>query len=241
MDSTAANDTAEPDDATILAAIGATWPPASYRQRGDWLTRDGGGGGSRVSASTAMTRGAVPDPAEAGPLVMVRPGEAALDAALEGAGYALRDPTRILIAPSATIAQGLPRGPRTTTGDGPVARMEEIWAEDGIGPERLAIMERATAPKAWLAGRIGDRPAGAGFVAAHGSVAMLHALTVTGAHRRNGLATDLTRAAAHWAAINGAPWLALLVTEANAPARALYARLGFEDRGGYHYRIREDR
>ncbi|NCO15796.1 MAG: hypothetical protein GW902_01020, partial [Alphaproteobacteria bacterium] len=45
-----------------------------------------------------------------------------------------------------------------------------------------------------------------------------------------------TAAAALWAQGLGARTLALAVTLANAPARALYRRLGFAPVCGYHYR-----
>ncbi len=120
--------------------------------------------------------------------------------------------------------------------DAPLECQAEIWAAGGVGPARLAVMARARGPKTWLLGRAADRPAAAAFVAAHGGVAMLHALEVSPAARRAGLGSAMTRAAARWAADNGAGVLALAVTEANAPARALYAGLGFRESGGYHYR-----
>jgi GNAT superfamily N-acetyltransferase len=119
----------------------------------------------------------------------------------------------------------------------PIARMAEIWRDGGIGPARLAVMERAPGPKVWLLGRRGDRPAACAFVAAHGDAAMLHALEVTPETRRRGIATLMTLAAARWAAEQGCATLALAVTEANAPARALYAAMGMREAARDHYRI----
>jgi ribosomal protein S18 acetylase RimI-like enzyme len=45
-------------------------------------------------------------------------------------------------------------------------------------------------------------------------------------------------AAANWAAEAGATRLSLVVTRQNAAARALYARLGLEVVGEYHYRMK---
>ena len=53
-----------------------------------------------------------------------------------------------------------------------------LWAEGGIGPARLAVMDRVTLPKTAILGRTGDRAAGVAFVAATGDCAMLHALEV---------------------------------------------------------------
>jgi ribosomal protein S18 acetylase RimI-like enzyme len=69
---------------------------------------------------------------------------------------------------------------------------------------------------------------------------MLHAVEVTEALRRRGAARNLTRAAAEWAGKHGADWLVLAVTEANAPARALYDGLGMAPAGGYHYRALQE-
>jgi GNAT superfamily N-acetyltransferase len=74
------------------------------------------------------------------------------------------------------------------------------------------------------------------FVARSGPVAFLHALEVTPACRRQGAARALVRAAAAWASETGDEWLALAVTEANEPARSLYASLGMQAVGQYHYR-----
>ncbi len=115
--------------------------------------------------------------------------------------------------------------------------MAETWAAGGVGPARLAVMARAPQPRTWLLGRLGDRPAGCAFVALHGVVAMLHALEIAEVARRRGLGARMTRFAAAWGAARGAQTLALAVTGANTPARALYAGLGMAEVGAYHYRI----
>jgi uncharacterized protein (DUF2237 family) len=42
--------------------------------------------------------------------------------------------------------------------------------------------------------------------------------------------------AARWAEAQEAGWIAVAVTEANAPARALYVGLGMAEAARYHYR-----
>ncbi len=118
--------------------------------------------------------------------------------------------------------------------------MEEIWAAGGIGPGRLAVMDRAAGPKAWLLCRAGDRAVGTGFVAVANGVAMVHAVEVLAEQRRKGAGRLAMRGAANWAARQEAEWLALAVTAANLPARALYAGLGMEEVARYHYRMREE-
>ena len=69
---------------------------------------------------------------------------------------------------------------------------------------------------------------------------MIHAIEVLAPLRRKGAARLLMEGAARFAAEQGAAWLALAVTEANVPARGLYARLGMAEAGTYHYRIAPD-
>ena len=121
----------------------------------------------------------------------------------------------------------------------PLAIQREIWSAGGIGPGRWAVMDRVTGPKTSLFARADDRPAGTGFVAIHEGIAMLHALEVLPALRRRGAAAHMLRAAANWAAATGATTISVVVTEANAGARALYASLGLEVVGQYHYRMKQ--
>lgn len=230
----------------FFTALTATWPAAELHGMGPWTLRRGAGGGNRTSAATLDGEADAPDglPAEAEaamrgwgqrPLVMVRPGEDGLDAALEGRGWGAHDATRLLAAPVEALAA--PGDLVAIPSELPLAAMESIWAGGGIGPGRLAVMARAPGARTYILGRLGDRPAGAAFVAVEGSVAMLHALEVAGFARRRGLAVRMTRAAADWAQAAGAKTLALAVTRANTGAQALYEGLGMTEAGAYHYRI----
>jgi N-acetylglutamate synthase len=62
------------------------------------------------------------------------------------------------------------------------------------------------------------------------------ALTVAGPARRRGLATAVMAALGSWGAARGARSCVLQVAAGNAPALALYARLGFTEHHRYHYR-----
>ena len=65
---------------------------------------------------------------------------------------------------------------------------------------------------------------------------MIHALEIAVEYRRRGLARHLTQAAAFWAQDQGANYLTLVTTQANAGANALYSSLGMTLVGQYHYR-----
>ncbi len=224
----------------FLAVMDATWPAASYRQLGPWLIRKGAGGGKRVSAASAVgdwtdipqAISAMQDLGQT-PLFLIRAQDTALDQTLDAMGFQIVDPVLVYAAPVSLLAdqstgKTYPHWP-------PLAVARQIWAEAGIGPARLEVMDRAREKTAILV-RHQDRVAGVAFVAKTGQTAMLHALEVSPPHRRQGSAQNLMIAAAVWAHDHGADTLALVVTTANAPARALYEKLGMQVIDGYHYR-----
>jgi GNAT superfamily N-acetyltransferase len=209
---------------------------------GPWAIRDGAGGGKRVSAASAegewteadltLAEAAMPEDA----LFLIREGEDALDSALAARGYRVVDPVVVYACP----ATGLPPPPHMTTFPHwpPLAIARDLWAEGGIGAARLAVMDRVAVPKAAIFARQADRPAGVAFVALAGTTAMLHALEIAPARRRQGSAHHILQAAAQWTLDQGGETLSLAVTRANAPARALYASLGMQAVGSYQYRQR---
>lgn len=232
----------------LMAALDATWPAAETRIEAGWLLRRGAGGGKRVSAASRADPGAdIPDIAAAeaklaawgqAPLFRLSEQDGGLDAALDARGYAVLDPTAIYVAPAHELTDQQDETARILRISTPLARAAEIWAAGGIGPGRLAVMERVVEPRTCLMARLADRPVGVAFAAADGGTAMLHAVEVLKTERRKGAGTMLLHGAANWAAEAGATTLALAVTEANTPARTLYERLGMTVAARYHYRSR---
>jgi len=225
--------------------VDVTWPAAGYLRLGPFQLRQGQGGGSRVSAASAL--GPVPgaDVAAAGAAMQamgqkrifcLRPGEEALDDLLCERGYDILDPVNIYACPVDHLTDTLVPGVTVFPAWEPLAIMREIWAQGGIGPERLAIMHRVKGPKTGLLLRHDDKPAGTVFVAAQDGVAMVHALEILPAHRRQGVGRWAIRAAAFWAKDNGAHTLSVICTKANNGANGLYHSLGMEIVGEYHYR-----
>lgn len=227
---------------TLAEVMEATWPPAGRHRLGPFTLRDGAGGGKRVSAASvegpfteddlAALEAAMPEP-----LMLIRAGDSALDAALDARGWRIVDPVVAYAAPVSLLAGDLPALTAFPHWP-PLEVARSIWAEGGIGPARIAVMDRVTGPKTAILGRIADRPSGVAFVACHGTEAMVHALDVRPGQRRQGLGRNLLVAAATWAAGQGATRLSLVVTRQNTAARALYARLGMETVGQYHYRMK---
>ncbi len=235
-------------DLRYFDVVDATWPPYAITRTGPWMIREGRGGGKRVSAASAADTPDASDIPSAvaamrdlgqPDLFMLRPIDDVLDQTLADQGYEVIDPVHIYTCDPAQVgAADIPAVTCFET-ETPLAIMQEIWAEGGIGPDRLAVMARAKGPKTYLLGRTQDRAAGTAFVAIHEGVAMLHALEVLQTFRGKGLGRYLMRAAARWAVRQGASELALLVTRKNVPANALYASLGMSVVGSYHYRIKD--
>ncbi|SNR49226.1 GNAT family N-acetyltransferase [Puniceibacterium sediminis] len=238
-----------PDLDFLYAVTEATWPPASRTGYGPVTLRDGAGGGKRVSAATADGNWIEGDLASAEaameargqtPLFMIRAGEGALDTALAARGYEIIDPVNVWLCPLEQLTdKPIPRVTAFAIWE-PLAIMREIWAKGGIGPERIAVMERAQTPKTGLFGRENDKPAGTGYCALHKGIAMVHALEILPAHRGKGLGKWMMRCAAFWAQANGGTHMAVLCTKTNAGANGLYASLGMAVVGQYHYRIKPE-
>ncbi|MDX5402441.1 MAG: GNAT family N-acetyltransferase [Rhodobacterales bacterium] len=234
-----------PDAARLYDVIDGTWPAAATWRAGPFLMRRGDGGGQRVSAATATgpVTGADIDAAEAAMqsigqprLFQIRAGDDALDAALDARGYRIVDPVNLYVAPVEAVATQRPPPVTAFCVWEPLAIQIDIWAKGGIGPGRLAVMHRAKGPKTSILGRINDHPGGTAFVAIHDGVAMVHAVEVLPHQRKQGMAGWFMRMAAFCARDNGATHLAVVCTQANTGANALYASLGMALVGQYHYR-----
>lgn len=226
--------------ALLAAVLEATWPPAAAHDIGPFRLREGAGGGKRVSAASVSGPWTPADldraeAAMADPLFVLCAGDEALDAALAARGYGIADSVLAYAADVATLTRELPLLAAFPHWP-PLEVARGIWARAGIGPARVAVMERVEGPKTAILGRMKDRPTGVAFVACAGAEAMLHALEVPEAWRREGVGATLLAAAANWAAGQGARRLSLVVKEQNLAARALYDRAGMTVVGHYHYR-----
>ncbi|RME14281.1 MAG: GNAT family N-acetyltransferase [Alphaproteobacteria bacterium] len=233
----------------MIEVCETTWPPARSWNDGAWTFREGRGGGQRVSATTENWTATDADLPLAERemramgqkcLFQIRPGDERLDALLEEHGYVVHDPVNIWAIDIARLTgEPLPRA--TVYADWPPLELaRDIWRDGGVGPERLAVMERVTVEKSSILARAGDHPGGVGFVAIDDDIAMVHALHVLPAQRRKGVGRLLLRAAAKWAEARGARVLSLVVTQGNHAANPLYAGLGMSLVGHYHYRLKPE-
>lgn len=238
-----------PDLRKLTRAIDATWPAFKMVDAGPWTLREGMGGGKRVSCASlrAGFDSQIDLPAAEDamrimgqvPLFLIRQGDEALDQVLQARGYQVVDPVNIWLAPTYRLTDvKIPPVTAFAIWE-PLAIMKEIWADGGIGPSRLSVMERAKGPKTAILGRINDTPGGAAFCAVDDDqgIAMLHAVEVRAEQRGKGMGKWMTRAAAAWAADWGIEWFATLCTQTNTGANALYSSLGMQNVGQHHYRI----
>ncbi|MXU64577.1 GNAT family N-acetyltransferase [Oceanomicrobium pacificus] len=240
-----------PTPQELYRAVDRTWAPADVITEGPWTIRRGEGGGKRVSAATLNRRDiddlsrAIEQAEEAmsgigqEPLFMIRDGDALLDARLGAIGYRIVDPVTLFVASADRLSRMDHPDHSVIRCDAPLAIQRDIWAAGGVGPERIAAMERVTAPKTFLLARCDNQPAACAFIAADGDVTMLHAMEVAPRFRRRGLGRLVTAAAAEWAMEQGSGWLSLLATRANTAANGLYRAMGMEAAAQYHYRQRQ--
>ncbi len=172
------------------------------------------------------------------PLFCARGADDPADALLERHGYGVHDPVALYAIQTGALTDvPLPRVAAFSIWP-PLAIMVDIWKGAGIGPARLAVMHRVHGPRAGILARQNDQPAGAAFVACDGPVAMIHAIEVVPAQRRQGVGVNILRKAAYWAEAQGASVLSLAVTRANSAANSLYASIGMQVVGYYHYRVK---
>lgn len=238
-----------PDLTPYFDALDATWPAEEVIPCGPFILRRSAGGGKRVTAATAQGPATVADieQAERGmrdldqlPMFSLRPDDGALDDLLASQGYASVDRTNILTIPAADLAAETPNPEQVSLAVWePLAIQLEYWTEGGIGPDRISVMERADCTKTTLIGRHENSPGGTAYIGIHDDVAMLHALEIVEPARRMGVGTSMTIQAAQWAQAQGATTFCALCVESNTAANALFAKLGMQLAGQYHYRIKE--
>ncbi len=173
--------------------------------------------------------------------IVERPETTAAERALEQRGYRR-------LSPSLTLSRPLD-SPAAAPDTPPLAALAlDEWLPvfallSGAGPQGQSrhrrILEQLRLPHA-LGVLVADgRPVACGLAVADRDLVGLFDLATHPAHRRQGHAARLVTALLGWAAQQGASTAFLQVAEQNSAARQLYARLGFQQRYRYWYRVRE--
>jgi GNAT superfamily N-acetyltransferase len=184
------------------------------------------------------------------------PGAVALDRALADRGFAVEAPVDLLVAPITTLtatpatgSEGHEGAPAPHLAVRVVRGVDEGWVGrygllHGASPRDRARTEAYGRMLAALGDRVvaaaadvGGRPAGVGFgVVDRGWLGVFGMATDPGLRRR-GIATAVVGALARAGVEAGATRAYLQVEVDNAPALALYRRLGFAPSHRYHYRV----
>jgi ribosomal protein S18 acetylase RimI-like enzyme len=222
------------------------WPAAERDRLGDWQLRATGGWTGR--ANSALTIGdpglALSDAIDAVAAWYAARGlparcnvplplASAVDAALDGRGWTRSVPTLVQTAPLAALI-----GDR----DAADVRLEPEPSRDWLAAVAgwkgaLPPLARGllTAPEQvrFASGYRDGALTGTARGVLVSGVLHLALVGVTAAARRQGLAGRLTRALAGWARDGGGHTAMLQVEEANGPAVALYAGLGFRTHHSY--------
>ena len=234
-----------PEPRELFDLMHATWPAAEIFDLGHVTVRRGEDGGKRVSAATLSDQASDADISKAeakmcdlgqNALFMLREGQGTVDQALAAKGYGVVDPVTIYAALLDKLPAPPPEPLSAIGAENPMPIMREIWAAEAVPSARIAVMERASKPSVSVLGRLGDRPAGCGFVACSKRGAMLHALAVSKPYRAQGVARNICLKTMYWAKEHGAEYFAVVSVSENAPARELFSSLGMEPCASYHYR-----
>ena len=236
----------------LEAAADRAWPPAEVQAHDGWELRATGPGiGRRVNSAAPLDNGALPlaDKVavveafyrDRGLVPIIKLTEAArpegLEAFLAVRGYGIDAPVLLLtrrLDPAPAAPPGLTSSP---THDW-LAANAAVPSHYGAAPEAfVALLGRIGPPKAFAAVRDGGEMAAIGMAVADGPWVGLFEIGTVPAQRHRGLATAVVEDLLAWGAGQGAERAYLQVMEANSPARALYARLGFQEAYRYWYRV----
>ncbi|MFR9674343.1 GNAT family N-acetyltransferase [Streptomyces sp. TR06-5] len=231
------------------------WPPLETEQLGDWTLRAAAGftrransvlplGDPGIGTEQALERVVAWYAArELTPYVQVSTGSArqdrTLDSALEDLGWQAEGHALLCVGALAPLSDRA-EDRRVRVHRTPEAEWLRAYGRAGEAPGDAALRVLAGGPSVWFA-TVPSEEAGAGAsaigrVVVDGRWAGFAAVEVAPAHRRRGLGTAVMAELARKALQEGASAAHLQVEQDNRAARALYARLGFQDSHAYHYR-----
>ena len=241
-----------PDWLDLEQAALAAWPALTTEWYDGWVLRFARGYTRRANSITPLDAGLLPLQDKVAQCVaryrdeglepvfrLVDRGAAlTVDAWLAARGWQQRDPTLVLWralsavdapAPSLDEAQCLPLAAW-------IAAYVAVTGDQRDQGAHAEILQRIGPRAARLALLRGGEPVACALAVWSEPFVALVDLAVRPDWRRQGLGNALVRQALRWGQAQGAEGMLLQVVAANAPARALYAGLGFEPAYSYWYR-----
>lgn len=243
----------ESDIRAIEGAALRAWPARGTEKIGGWLMRftvghshrgnsvlAHGDPGSSLDAAIGAVEGAyrargLPPQFQLTPL-SVPPG---LAEALAARGYVSTAPTHVQVARITEVIErsggdsGVVHEPPAKPDVEDLVRSGSRSLEDAA--ERLEIVHRIVLPHTLAVLRADDETVACGMGVRDGDWTGVFIMRTRPEHRRKGYAARTLASIAAWGRAQGASRIFLQVEDDNAPARALYARAGFED--AYPYRF----
>jgi len=165
-----------------------------------------------------------------------------LDTALEGRGYQVLHPTRVLTLN--LDCWSVPDLAAVSVRELPLEQWMGVFSEISGSlvakqPAHAQILRNILNPYFCAAVEIDGRWVACGLGVQEGDWFGLFDIVTHPEHRRQGLSTCLIAAMLEWALSQGARRSYLQVMENNQPALGLYAKLGYAQGYGYWYRVPE--
>ncbi|KUL37453.1 acetyltransferase [Streptomyces sp. NRRL F-4489] len=229
------------------------WPALETERLGEWTLRASEGFTRRANSALALGDPGIPLPealdrvegwyaARGLPVLLTVPtGDSAgerLAAELAARGWPAEAHTTVRTAPLAPLADAAGDRARVLLSREPDDGWLGLYHRAGADRPAAARAVLTGGPSVWFA-RVpapNNGTAAIGRLVVDGRWAGFSAIETDPAWRRGGLATLVMAALAERALAEGASAAYLQVEADNAPALALYGRLGFTEHHGYHYR-----
>lgn len=164
-----------------------------------------------------------------------------LDTVLAERGYRRHSLMSLQVASIARVLEQAPTGSlRVRLDDRPTRAWFEVWhAVHGHGGDSRPewdMLDRVERPCAFACAMIGEDVVAVGRAVADTGWAGVFGMATLPEARGKGAARNVLAGLAHWTGAHEADRMYLQVERDNIPALRLYARTGFSETCGYHYR-----
>lgn len=164
-----------------------------------------------------------------------------LESVLEARGYRVDAPVAIQVAPLSNVIQLTPRG-NACIELTPSPGFLEVAVQRGrfkdTREEFLGLLQRVQGRTGFASVEVESGSIAGGLGVCDGELMGVFNMVTLPEARRRGAASTLLGALCRWGERRGAKYAYLQVERDNVPAMKLYARYGFEEVYGYHYRRR---